>query len=187
MTQVIREMETGTHISRDGVYRYLLWRVWDSTTPYLNVIGLNPSTADATTNDHTITTCIRFARDWGFGGLRMTNLYALRSTDPAELRRVVDPIGPENDQWIYQTATQAARTLVAWGGHTMVAKREVVVLKLLEHLPLACLGLLKGGGPHHPLYLRSDTKPIPYHTPEFGNLWRGSTWTQNTELVSGNS
>ncbi|MBV8312930.1 MAG: DUF1643 domain-containing protein [Planctomycetaceae bacterium] len=63
------------------------------------------------TNDPTIERCERRARRWGFGGLIVTNLFALCATDPAGLRRVADPIGPENDATILETAQGCNRAL----------------------------------------------------------------------------
>jgi hypothetical protein len=48
-------------------------------------IGLNPSTADERQDDPTIRRCIRFARDWGHGGLVMANVFPFRSTQPKGL------------------------------------------------------------------------------------------------------
>ena len=40
--------------SKDRVYRYALWRIWDLKKPKVLFIGLNPSTADEIKNDPTI-------------------------------------------------------------------------------------------------------------------------------------
>ena len=44
--------------------------------PLILFIGLNPSTADETKNDPTIRRCINFAKDWGYGGVMIANLFA---------------------------------------------------------------------------------------------------------------
>ena len=44
--------------SRCGRYRYWLRREWDNTLPQCAFIGLNPSTADAQTNDPTLRRCM---------------------------------------------------------------------------------------------------------------------------------
>jgi hypothetical protein len=133
-------------------YRYTLWRVWDEEIRPLNVIGLNPSTADENVDDPTIRRCIGFARDWGFGGLVMTNLFALRSTDPKILSRVDDPVGARNDHHLMLAATAGA-PLAAWGAHPMAHERAVSVMESLSHLDVECLGLTKNGAPRHPLYV----------------------------------
>ena len=80
--------------SRCGRYRYWLRRRWNGDLPQCTFIGLNPSTADARTNDPTLRRCINFADQWGYGSLLLVNLFALRSTDPRALRLSDDPQGP---------------------------------------------------------------------------------------------
>ena len=103
--------ETGARFSVDRRYRYALWRVWDRSRGACNFLLLNPSIADEVTNDPTSVRCERRARRWGFGGLIVTNLFAPCATDPAGLRRVADPIGPENDAAILETAQGCNRAL----------------------------------------------------------------------------
>ena len=50
-------------------YRYGLWRIWDGDKSLAMQIGLNPSTADETSNDPTIIRCKSFSRSWGYGGV----------------------------------------------------------------------------------------------------------------------
>lgn len=57
-------------------YRYTLWRQWDPHGPVINFIMLNPSTADAMQDDPTVTRCIHYAQQWGFGALMVTNIFA---------------------------------------------------------------------------------------------------------------
>jgi hypothetical protein len=63
-------------------WRYTLTRQWSFVHPLAMFIGLNCSTADETQDDPTVRRCMGFARDWGYGGLLMTNLFAFRATDP---------------------------------------------------------------------------------------------------------
>ena len=85
-----------------SLYRYKLSRTWDSTKPTILFIGLNPSIADETIDDPTITRCINYAKAWGYGTLLMTNLLAFRSTYPKDIYLVDDPIGDENDNYIFR-------------------------------------------------------------------------------------
>jgi hypothetical protein len=66
-------------------YRYWLSRDWDDSLPIVTFIMMNPSTADATIDDATIRKCVGFAKAWGFGRIRVVNLFALRSRDPLDL------------------------------------------------------------------------------------------------------
>ncbi len=143
-------------------YRYTLWRQWDPRGPIVNFIMLNPSTADAMQNDPTVTRCIHYAQKWGFGSLVVTNIFAYRSTDPKALTQVVDPIGPENNDYLRQIAEQAQQIVLAWGTHGVLAQRHAAVLALLHPLPLSSLAITKDGYPQHPLYLPGHLTPQPY-------------------------
>lgn len=141
-------------------YRYTLTRWWGSSAPCVFLM-LNPSTATEVVNDPTITRCMGFAKRWGFGALVILNLFAWRSTDPRQLYRVEDPIGPENDLHIARVAREAGAIVCAWGTHGRLLDRDRRVAELLasiENKPaIECLGLTKGGDPKHPLYLLNDT------------------------------
>lgn len=141
-------------------YRYALWRVWDQAKPVCVFVGLNPSTADETTDDPTIRRCVGFASDWGFGGLAMANLFAVRATDPREMIRHPAPIGPDNDRWLVQLNRQAGRVVAAWGTRGIHLARDRAVRRLLGDM--TCLKLTKDGHPQHPLYVARSTAPRPF-------------------------
>ncbi len=77
--QSISSALSGATFSKDFKHRYKLWRRWDQRKPIVTFIGLNPSRADAITNDPTIRRCIDFAKQWGMGGLIFCNLYSFRT------------------------------------------------------------------------------------------------------------
>ena len=77
-----KQTQSGADFSECGRYRYKLWRTWDDVRPVVMFIMLNPSTADATADDPTIRRCIGFAHDWGYGGVRVGNLFAWRTPYP---------------------------------------------------------------------------------------------------------
>ena len=103
-----RFSKSGAVFSDCRKYRYALWRMWDENKPLVMIIGLNPSTADETGNDPTITRCISFARSWGYGAVCVTNLFGFRATAPSQLKVYHDPIGKENDAWVHEMAKEAA-------------------------------------------------------------------------------
>lgn len=153
--------ESGAKLSGCRRYRYQLWRVWDEFKPYVNFIGLNPSTADEMIDDPTIRRCVVFAKDWGFGGLYMTNLFAFRATKPADMKRAVDAIGPDNDLWLIKTAADAGIIIAAWGKNGAYRDRDRSVI---DRLPLLyCLRTNDDGTPEHPLYLPKSLKPVEYN------------------------
>ena len=155
-------IERGAVLSDDGAYRYSLTRWW-SAAGVVRWIMLNPSTADAEVDDPTIRRCIGFARAWGYGSIQVVNLFALRATDPRELTRHPDPVGPDNDLWLIgrDQLTVPTITVCAWGAHPMAARRVDAVLELLgryRQIPHV-LGLTKDNQPRHPLYLPDRLPP----------------------------
>lgn len=152
-------METSAEFSKCRTWRYTLTRSW-SNRPNVLFILLNPSTADETNPDPTLTRAIGFARDWNFGGLVFCNLFAFRATIPKDMKQAPDPIGPQNDYHIMTQAQKANQIIVAWGVDGDYRSRDVAVLKLLKdsRFKLVCLGKTKNGFPKHPLFLPRTTR-----------------------------
>lgn len=148
-------------------YRYLLYRkLCDQTSHTVcTFCMLNPSTADETKNDPTVTRCISYAKRWGFSQLIVTNLFALRSTDPKLLYEHADPIGQENNKYILQAAQLSHVFVCAWGVHGALHYRGHNVRALLQSndIILSCLGTTKDGHPRHPLYLPRHLEYSPWN------------------------
>lgn len=146
-------------ISDCGQYRWRLGRHWtEDDTPYLCFVMLNPSTADAQQNDPTIRRCMGFARDHGFGGIEVVNLFAFRATKPADLKRAGFLVGDYCDYYIEQVAAGAGGVCVAWGAHAAhpaVEARVQQVMPMLDrqHHKPQCLHITASGYPSHPLML----------------------------------
>jgi hypothetical protein len=158
------DLGMGAEFSDCGTYRYALWRTWNAIQPGVLFVGLNPSTADATTDDPTIRRCIGFAKRWGYGGITMANVFAYRATDPREMTVLAEKraIGPENDAHLASLAESASFVVAAWGAHLRGrAEREAEVLRLLGD-DVWCLGRTVDGHPRHPLYIRGDVEPEPF-------------------------
>lgn len=150
-----------TELSPCRRWRYTLYRETGRTSnEIVNFIGLNPSTADEVKDDPTIRRCISYATRWGYGGMVMTNLFAFRATDPEDMKRADDPIGPENDYWLQAVAEKSAITVAAWGNGGVYLERAERVASLIEDLQ--CLRKTGRGQPWHPLYLPQTLTPIPW-------------------------
>lgn len=148
-------------ISACGFYRYTLERHWGRASrewprPVLWIM-LNPSTADASEDDNTIGRCAGFADSWGYTGILVANLYAYRATDPRELKKAADPIGPENYRYLHELSGRAALTVAGWGGYRVQPDHIAAALKAVNG-PIYCLGRTKMGMPKHPLYLSGLTQ-----------------------------
>lgn len=159
-------LDTGAEFSPCGRYRGLLWRRW-SDAPPLAVILLNPSTATATVSDPTVTRCTMRAQQMGCGGLRVGNIFTLRSTDPAALKQCDDPVGPDADEYLAKVCDGAAMVLCGWGIHGTIKGRSQPRCKEVSELlsgelghDLYALKLTDDGQPGHPLYLSYGLKPF---------------------------
>jgi hypothetical protein len=150
-------------ISDCGRYRYLLTRRWAAGEVVLFVM-LNPSTADAERDDPTLVRCSRRARELGFGGLCVANLFAWRSTDPKVLHSVPDPVGPANDEALQTAAERAAMIVCAWGAGGALHTRGAAVAARLRAIgrPVSHLGLTALGEPRHPLRVSYRTPLTPF-------------------------
>ncbi len=158
-------------------YRYEARRIWDESQPLLVVSMLNPSRADDKRDDPTVLTLIHFARAWGYGGLLIVNLFALRTSKPSELLTREDPFGPDNWKYIVSAMEYAQSNggslLVAWGnGGDLEDRAEWFCSRALSvyKLKLVCLGTTKSWKPKHPLArghhrIPRDQKPIVYREP----------------------
>ena len=144
-------------LSRDRRYRYGLWRTWDDSKAIVMFIGLNPSTADESTDDPTLIRCINYPKAWGYGGVCMANLFAFRATDPDAMKAAADPVGAQNNRWLKKLASEAGRVVAAWGNDGSYLGRAEKVVGFIPDL--YCLKLNKSGEPAHPLYQKASVKP----------------------------
>jgi hypothetical protein len=148
----------------EGPYRYHLGREWLPSLPPLLYVMLNPSTADALTDDATIRVCIGRAQRLNCGGVQVVNLFAYRATDPRQLRLATENvIGIRNDDAITSAARdvhgKGGKIICAWGGHETWG-RCMSVTKMLAAYDLYHLGLTANGDPRHPLRIAYTQGPF---------------------------
>lgn len=161
----------GAVLSDDKVYRYVLRRaisMLHGSTGTITFVMLNPSTADADTNDPTIRRCIGFGEALHAEYLEVVNLFAFRTTYPRELLTAKDAVGPRNDEYIRASVRHADVVICAWGStgagavHRQRLPRTMTVLEILRDCGKVphCLGVTKDGDPLHPLYLAGSRRPV---------------------------
>ena len=146
--------------------------------------GLNPSRADASSDDPTLRRLSGFAQTWGYRRLVVINLFALITPSPAVLRRHHSPVGDDNDRvlhsWLQRWCRRPDWTLwLGWGSGGGLCRRDQWMVACLaqmhdlrqHHGPgPRCLGTTRSGHPRHPLYLPGssalqDWIPPPIVTP----------------------
>lgn len=156
-------------ISPCGAYRYTLTRKWNKHQRRALFVGLNPSTADAEVDDATIRRLIGFSKDLGFGGFTIVNLFAFRSTDPKNLIKAADPVGPENNRYLNLAFERHDVIIPMWGANGGLLDRDKQVIEILRNTAVnpirrvGCFGTTKAGHPKHPLYLRKDTEIVYFN------------------------
>ena len=153
-------------------YRYILGT--RGSHP-LVCIGINPSTAVPDRLDNTLKSAQRIAQFNGYDSFIMFNVYAQRATDPDDMERIMNPmLHAENMKaftWIMDYISPNGRPdlWAAWGA--VIEKRDYLSRCVLD---MAEIGnrygaawftagpRSKAGHPHHPLYLKSDSRLDPF-------------------------
>lgn len=148
--------------SLDEAYRYMLSRVWDRLKPLFCAVMLNPSTATELKLDPTVNRVYTRVRDHleGYGGLIVLNAFAYRATDPIDMKRFIDPVGPGND-WVIDSLLPHMKTVMCgWGTDGEHRGRGKIVVGRMRRAGITpvTLGLTKDGHPKHPLYLSYKTQ-----------------------------
>ena len=153
-------------------YRWRLTRSIKKSSKEIIFIGLNPSSANASNNDSTLTRVINFCRHWDYGSLTVINLFGIVATNPRHLLLYNDPIGWRNNSELnkhinYWSHNPMCDLWIGWGvnGNIMNRNREILekIKKYYFKTPYI-IGLTKGGHPKHPLYISKDKYlyPFPY-------------------------
>lgn len=151
-------------ISPSGRYRYRLERDVQDEGVVIAYFGINPSTADATVDDHTVRKWTGFTRANGGRRFIVGNVFAYRAVDVRTLAEVLDPSGPDNLMHLSDIVREADILVPCWGSTNKVPSRLHAAFPHMEQLlrstgqPLWVFGFTKDGDPLHPLML-------PYSTP----------------------
>lgn len=152
-------LENDAVISDCQQYRYLLRRTWHAERPRALLVMLNPSTADASKDDPTIRSCVRLLNAQGYGSLEVVNVFAFRATDPDDLTKTEDPMGPQNERVIAAAVGRCDVVVCAWGAHHLAQRKTSFLKQFLSSRKPAiyCFGKTKAGAPKHPLYIKTGT------------------------------
>lgn len=158
-------------------YRYIL-----GTTGNLPLItiGINPSTASPEQLDNTLKSVQRIASRNGFDSFIMLNLYAQRATRPNDLDKLCNyDLHKENVaafRWIFENYPAPLSIWAAWG--TTIEKRSYLRFCLQDIVKegksvsvkwYTAGELTKHGHPHHPLYLKENTRIVPFDIEKYLN------------------
>ena len=151
-------------------YRWILKRELLSGKKTIVFIGLNPSKANSSNNDRTLTRIINFCTKWGYKNIYLINLFGLVSKSPSQLSQSNEPVGVNNDLIIFKSLefwkqNNNCDLWLGWGDKGQLHGRDRIVLKLIKDFSksksnqntyskrVLSLGLSKKGNPLHPLYM----------------------------------
>ena len=152
-------MERTALFSKDQRYRYRLSRIWDREKPLVLFIMHNPSTADAYKEDPTLRRIINFAKDWGFGGLYVGNLYPYCAVRPEKDRKLPNTVINKNKRHLKMMINRVDKVLFAWGNKQLP---PAWLIKKIE-TPY-CIACSDHNIPKHPLFLKKNYHPKQYFT-----------------------
>lgn len=164
-------------LSDCGTWRYLLERDVAEIGPLGLFCWVNPSTADAETDDASSRKGIGFATRLGWRGYKLVNPFAYRAKDIRDLRRARDPIGPDNDRHIEQAMRDADVHVVGWGSLDKLPEslrdrwKDIVRIADRVGCKLHCIGTCSDGHPRHPLMTGYDTPMTVWRVPWFANRY----------------
>ena len=147
-------------------YRYILGTRGKNP---LICIGINPSTAEPDNLDNTLKSVERIAHGNGFDSFIMFNVYAQRATQPKDMERELNTrLHTENMKAFRYILSLSENPCVwaAWG--TIICERDYLADCVSDMIEIgreynvrwvtAGARSKKGGHPHHPLYLKKDSK-----------------------------
>lgn len=152
---------------------------------------LNPSQADAQTDDLTFTKCVGFAQRWGFQDLAIGNVFPIRETNPKKvfLPYTQPPCSlddPEAQYHLERMAASSRMIVVGWGDYEAAGHPSTAILCRLFDLapttPIMCLGRTQSGFPRHPSRLGYDTalEPFQWYRRVRVEVWKGPPWRNAT-------
>ena len=149
-------------------YRYVLGTVGKHP---LITIGINPSTASPNRLDSTMRSVKRMACRNGFDSFIMLNIYAQRATEPKYLDNVCNEFLHQENmkafRWVLENCVGVPSIWAAWGTTIEIRGYFKECLKDIINQGnrfgarwYMADKQTKNGHPHHPLYLRNDTKLV---------------------------
>ena len=148
--------ETQAVFSACRTWRYLLRHTWQPQRTPMLFLMLHPPTDDTLAADRTIRQCAMFAARYGYGGVSVANLLALRSDDQETLLRHPDPSGPDNLRILTTLALRDPGRIVvaAWGNHNprlgIYAEQTLDLFTERGHTVHRIGALNAAGNPRHP-------------------------------------
>lgn len=159
-----------------STHRYLLERTWAESRGTVGWVLLNPSVADDHRDDLTVTKCMRYADQWGYGGIAVANLCSYVATSPGDLFTCAMPNDMvRNAEHLARVVARCDLVVVGWGDNVdRLPPRRLAGAELVERFVdlasrhgrrrgIVCLGHSQRGNPRHPSRLGYDQVLEPWN------------------------
>ncbi|MBW3243231.1 DUF1643 domain-containing protein [Epibacterium sp. DP7N7-1] len=156
----------GAVLSECKTFRYRLDRHVGEGDIVAAVIGVNPSTADASLDDQTVRKWRGFGQRLGWQRFIVGNVFSLRATNVREVAHAPDPFGPDHRKYLDGIIDEADIIVPCWGDRAKLPRMlrprldDMMEVLRLTGRPLFCWGLTASGDPKHPMMLAYDTPLI---------------------------
>ena len=140
-------------------------------------VGINPSTAAPDALDPTLQSVERIAHSNGYDSFLMFNVYAQRATRPDDMEHQCNALLHEENRKAFRyllSLSDHPAVWAAWGN--IIMKRDYLMDCMRDFLEdgktvgakwYTAGPLLKSGHPHHPLYLKRDTKLLDFDIAQY--------------------
>ena len=150
-------------------YRYILGTRGEKP---LICIGINPSTAAPEALDPTLQSVERIAHSNGYDSFLMFNVYAQRATRPDDMERECNALLHQENRKAFRYLLSLSKTPAVWAAWGNIIEKRGYLMDCMRDFAadgrsagarwFTAGPLLKSGHPHHPLYLKGDTKLLPF-------------------------
>ena len=150
-------------------YRYILGT--RGSRPLI-CIGINPSTAAPEALDPTLQSVERIAHSNGYDSFLMFNVYAQRATRPDDMERECNALLHRENRKAFRYLLSLSKTPAVWAAWGNIIEKRGYLMDCMRDFAadgrsagarwFTAGPLLKSGHPHHPLYLKRDTKLLEF-------------------------
>ena len=150
-------------------YRYILGTRGEKP---LICVGINPSTAAPDALDPTLQSAQRIALANGYDSFLMFNVYAQRATRPDDMEPACNTLLHEENRKAFRYLLSLSEAPAVWAAWGNIIEKRAYLMDCMRDFAAdgQAVGAkwytagppLKSGHPHHPLYLRKDTKLLEF-------------------------
>ena len=150
-------------------YRYILGT--RGARPLI-CVGINPSTAAPDALDPTLQSVQRIAHSNGYDSFLMFNVYAQRATRPDDMEQACNAALHSENRRAFRYLLSLSERPAVWAAWGNIIEKRAYLMDCMRDFAAdgAAAGAqwftagppLRSGHPHHPLYLRRDTRLLPF-------------------------